>query len=37
VDTTLLAHAEHTLTAVGTTVRHIATAANQAVSKKVAR
>ncbi|MFI2718359.1 MobC family plasmid mobilization relaxosome protein [Streptomyces collinus] len=36
-DTTVLAQAERTLTSVGATVRHIATAANQAVSKKVAR
>ncbi|MFD5446699.1 plasmid mobilization relaxosome protein MobC [Streptomyces sp. NPDC127100] len=36
-DTTLLAQAEHTLTAVGATVRHIATAANQAVAKKAAQ
>lgn len=36
-DTTLLAQAEHTLSAVGTTVRHIATAANEAVSKKAPR
>jgi hypothetical protein len=36
-DTALLAQAERTLTAVGATVRHIATAANEAVSKKVAR
>ncbi|MFJ4721959.1 plasmid mobilization relaxosome protein MobC [Streptomyces luteogriseus] len=37
MDTTLLAQAEHTLTAVGATVRHIATAANEAVSKKAAQ
>ncbi|MFE9939111.1 plasmid mobilization relaxosome protein MobC [Streptomyces hirsutus] len=36
-DTELLAQAEHTLTAVGVTVRHIAAAANQAVAKKAAR
>ncbi|MEV6169382.1 plasmid mobilization relaxosome protein MobC [Streptomyces sp. NPDC051954] len=36
-DTVVLAQAEQTLTAVGTTVRHIAAAANQAVSKKAAR
>jgi hypothetical protein len=37
VDTALLAQAEATLTVVGATVRHIATAANEAVSKKVAQ
>ncbi|MFF2331236.1 MULTISPECIES: MobC family plasmid mobilization relaxosome protein [unclassified Streptomyces] len=37
VDTAVLARAEHTLTSVSATVRHIATAANQAVSKNVAR
>ncbi|MGW0713063.1 MobC family plasmid mobilization relaxosome protein [Streptomyces sp. NPDC002643] len=37
VDTAVLAQGERTLTAVGTTVRHIATAANQAVAKKAAR
>ncbi|WP_171119017.1 plasmid mobilization relaxosome protein MobC [Streptomyces sp. Z423-1] len=37
VDTALLAQAEATLTMVGATVRHIATAANEAVSKKVAQ
>jgi uncharacterized protein (UPF0335 family) len=36
-DTAVLAKAEHTLTAVGATVRHIATAANQAVATKAAR
>ncbi|WP_078902603.1 MULTISPECIES: plasmid mobilization relaxosome protein MobC [Streptomyces] len=36
-DTTVLAQGERTLTAVGATVRHIATAANQAVTKKAAR
>ena len=36
-DTAVLAQAERTLTAVGATVRHIATAANQAVAKKAAR
>ncbi|WP_184905382.1 plasmid mobilization relaxosome protein MobC [Streptomyces europaeiscabiei] len=37
VDTAVLAQGERTLTAVGATVRHIATAANQAVTKKAAR
>ncbi|MEU9990085.1 plasmid mobilization relaxosome protein MobC [Streptomyces sp. NPDC048045] len=37
VDTSLLTQAERTLTAVGTTVLHIAAAANQAVATKVAR
>ncbi|MFF4793631.1 MobC family plasmid mobilization relaxosome protein [Streptomyces sp. NPDC001276] len=36
-DTAALAQAERTLTAVGATIRHIATAANQAVAKKAAR
>ncbi|MEU0226201.1 MobC family plasmid mobilization relaxosome protein [Streptomyces sp. NPDC006284] len=36
-DTAVLAQAERTLTAVGTTVRHIAAAANQAVANKAAR
>ncbi|WYB37579.1 plasmid mobilization relaxosome protein MobC [Streptomyces sp. GD-15H] len=36
-DTTVLVQAERTLTAVGAAVRHIATAANQAVAKKAAR
>ena len=36
-DTAVLAQAECTLTAVGATVRHIAAAANQAVTKKAAR
>ncbi|MFF6874663.1 MobC family plasmid mobilization relaxosome protein [Streptomyces sp. NPDC012474] len=36
-DTAVLAQAEQTLTAVGATVRHIATAANEAVTKTVAR
>ncbi|WP_414079949.1 plasmid mobilization relaxosome protein MobC [Streptomyces sp. KN37] len=36
-DTALLAQAEQTLVAVGATVRHLATAANQAVAKKAAR
>ncbi|MFI1536775.1 MobC family plasmid mobilization relaxosome protein [Streptomyces anandii] len=36
-DTALLAQAERTLTAVGATVREVAAAANQAVSKKAAR
>ncbi|QCX77229.1 Bacterial mobilization protein (MobC) [Streptomyces sp. YIM 121038] len=36
-DTAALAQAEHTLTAVGATVRDVAAAANQAVSKKAAR
>ncbi|MFF3330281.1 plasmid mobilization relaxosome protein MobC [Streptomyces sp. NPDC002888] len=36
-DTAVLAQAERTLGAVGTTVRHIAAAANRAVTKKVAR
>ncbi|WP_443042436.1 plasmid mobilization relaxosome protein MobC [Streptomyces sp. B21-101] len=36
-DTALLAQAEQTLTAVGATVRHIAAAANQAVTTKAAR
>ncbi|MGW5659838.1 MobC family plasmid mobilization relaxosome protein [Streptomyces sp. NPDC003758] len=36
-DTAVLAQAERTLSAVGATVRHIATAANEAVSKKAAR
>ncbi|MES5819513.1 MobC family plasmid mobilization relaxosome protein [Streptomyces sp. RG80] len=36
-DTAVLTQTEQTLTAVGTTVRHIATAANQAVAKKAAR
>ncbi|MET7681215.1 MobC family plasmid mobilization relaxosome protein [Streptomyces sp. NPDC005423] len=36
-DTAVLAQAERTLTAVGATVRHIAAAANQAVTKKAAR
>lgn len=36
-DTAVLAQGERTLTAVGATVRHIATAANQAVAKKAAR
>jgi hypothetical protein len=36
-DTAVLAQAEQTLTALGATVRHIATAANQAVDKKAAR
>lgn len=35
-DTALLARAERTPTVVGTAVRHIATAANQAVTKKTA-
>ncbi|MDP9607973.1 hypothetical protein JOF35_000250 [Streptomyces demainii] len=35
-DTTLLAQAEHTLAAVGATARHIASAANQAVTTKAA-
>ena len=35
-DTAVLAQAEHTLTAVGVTVRHIASAANQAVTVKAA-
>ena len=37
VDTAVLAQGERTLTAVGATVRHIAAAANQAVTKKAAR
>ncbi|MBR8640400.1 plasmid mobilization relaxosome protein MobC [Streptomyces tuirus] len=37
VDTALLAQAEATLTAAGATVRHIATGANEAVSKRAAR
>ncbi|MBT2423497.1 plasmid mobilization relaxosome protein MobC [Streptomyces sp. ISL-22] len=37
VDTAVLTQAERTLTTVGATVRHIATAANQAASKKVAQ
>ncbi|MDG5801244.1 MobC family plasmid mobilization relaxosome protein [Streptomyces ossamyceticus] len=37
VDTALLDQAEQTLTAVGATVRHIAAAANQAVTTKAAR
>ncbi|MFF7735514.1 plasmid mobilization relaxosome protein MobC [Streptomyces sp. NPDC007984] len=36
-DTAALAQAEHTLTAVGATVRDVAAAANQAVAKKAAR
>jgi hypothetical protein len=36
-DTAVLSQAERTLTEVGTTVRHIAAAANQAVAKKAAR
>jgi hypothetical protein len=36
-DTAVLTQTERTLTAVGATVRHIATAANQAVTKKAAR
>ncbi|MEU5192822.1 MobC family plasmid mobilization relaxosome protein [Streptomyces scabiei] len=36
-DTAVLAQGERTLTAVGATVRHIAAAANQAVTKKAAR
>ncbi|WP_267713818.1 plasmid mobilization protein [Streptomyces sp. CoH17] len=36
-DSTLLSHTDRTLDAVGTAVRHIATAANQAVSHKAAR
>ncbi|WP_328506465.1 MobC family plasmid mobilization relaxosome protein [Streptomyces sp. NBC_00391] len=36
-DTAVLSKAERTLTEVGTTVRHIAAAANQAVAKKAAR
>ncbi|MER6010120.1 MobC family plasmid mobilization relaxosome protein [Streptomyces bluensis] len=36
-DTAVLAQAERTLSAVGATVRHIATAANEAVSKKAGR
>ncbi|MFE9174324.1 MobC family plasmid mobilization relaxosome protein [Streptomyces kebangsaanensis] len=36
-DTAALAQAERTLTTVGATIRHIATAANQAVAKKAAR
>lgn len=36
-DTAVLAQAEHTLTAVGATVRDVAAAANQAVAKKAAR
>ncbi|MFI2635073.1 MobC family plasmid mobilization relaxosome protein [Streptomyces collinus] len=36
-DTAVLAQAERTLTEVGTTVRHIAAAANQAVATKAAR
>ncbi|MCX4882551.1 plasmid mobilization relaxosome protein MobC [Streptomyces sp. NBC_00847] len=36
-DTAVLTQGERTLTAVGATVRHIATAANQAVAKKAAR
>ncbi|MFJ2019618.1 plasmid mobilization relaxosome protein MobC [Streptomyces nodosus] len=36
-DTAVLAQTEQTLSAVGTTVRRIATAANQAVAKKAAR
>jgi hypothetical protein len=36
-DTGVLAQTEQALTAVGATVRHIATAANQAVAKKAAR
>ncbi|MEU0242865.1 MobC family plasmid mobilization relaxosome protein [Streptomyces sp. NPDC006235] len=36
-DNAVLAQAEQTLTAVGATVRHIATAANEAVTKTVAR
>ncbi|MHB9861063.1 plasmid mobilization relaxosome protein MobC [Streptomyces sp. YIM S03343] len=35
-DSAVLAQAEQTLTAAGATIRHIATAANQAVSKKAA-
>ncbi|WP_329327674.1 plasmid mobilization relaxosome protein MobC [Streptomyces luteogriseus] len=37
VDTALLTQAERTLDAVGATVRHIASASNEAVSKKAAR
>ncbi|WEH20264.1 plasmid mobilization relaxosome protein MobC [Streptomyces sp. VNUA24] len=37
VDTALLTQAERTLDAVGATVRHIAAASNEAVSKKAAR
>ncbi|MFD5913564.1 plasmid mobilization relaxosome protein MobC [Streptomyces massasporeus] len=37
VDTALLTQAEHTLDAVGATVRHIAAASNEAVSKRSAR
>lgn len=36
-DTAVLTQTEHTLTAVGATVRDVAAAANQAVGKKAAR